>query len=170
MANKDGSVAPKERVNIVYRPATDGVQEDVELPLKLMVLGDFIGRTDDRSVEDRAPINIDKNNFNDVMASQNISLDLQVINKISNENNDPDNKLNAKLNFNGIRDFEPDAIVKQIPELGKILELREALKALKSPLANAPDFRKKVQDMVSNEEARKKLFSELGLDKEENES
>ena len=167
MATKDGSVAPKERVNIVYRPATGDVQEDVELPLKLMVIGDFIGRTDDRSLEDRDPINIDKNNFNDVMASQNISLDLQVMNKISNETNDPDNKLSVKLKFSGIRDFEPDSIVKQIPELGKILELREALKALKSPLSNVPDFRKKVQEMVSNDEARKKLFAELGLDKDD---
>ena len=97
MATKDGSVAPKERVNIVYRPATGDVQEDVELPLKLMVIGDFIGRTDDRALEDRDPINIDKNNFNDVMASQNISLDLQVMNKISNETNDPDNKLSVKF-------------------------------------------------------------------------
>lgn len=167
MATKDGSVAPKERVNIVYRPATGDVQEDVELPLKLMVIGDFIGRTDDRALEDRDPINIDKNNFNDVMASQNISLDLQVMNKISNETNDPDNKLSVKLKFGGIRDFEPDSIVKQIPELGKILELREALKALKSPLSNVPDFRKKVQEMVSNDEARKKLFAELGLDKDD---
>lgn len=167
MATKDGSVAPKERVNIVYRPATGDVQEDVELPLKLMVIGDFIGRTDDRALEDRDPINIDKNNFNDVMASQNISLDLQVMNKISNETNDPDNKLSVNLKFSGIRDFEPDSIVKQIPELGKILELREALKALKSPLSNVPDFRKKVQEMVSNDEARKKLFAELGLDKDD---
>ncbi len=164
---KEGSVAPKERVNIVYRPATGDVQEDVELPLKLMVIGDFIGRTDERAVEDRDPINIDKNNFNDVMASQNISLDLQVQNKISNENNDPDNKITAKLKFSGIRDFEPDAIVKQVPELGKILELRDALKALKSPLSNVPDFRKKVQEMISNEDARKKLFAELGLDKDD---
>ena len=167
MATKDGSVAPKERVNILYRPATGDVQEDVELPLKLMVIGDFIGRTDDRALEDRDPINIDKNNFNDVMASQNISLDLQVMNKISNETNDTDNKLSVKLKFSGIRDFEPDSIVKQIPELGKILELREALKALKSPLSNVPDFRKKVQEMVSNDEARKKLFAELGLDKDD---
>ena len=43
---KEGSVAPKERVNITYKPATGGAQEDVELPLKILMLGDFTGRAD----------------------------------------------------------------------------------------------------------------------------
>ena len=50
----EGSTSPKERVNIVYRPATGDVQEDVELPLKLMVLGDFTLRKDDTMLEDRS--------------------------------------------------------------------------------------------------------------------
>ncbi|MBR3665419.1 MAG: type VI secretion system contractile sheath small subunit, partial [Lachnospiraceae bacterium] len=45
---KEASVAPKERVNIVYRPATGDAQEEIELPLKLMVLGDFTLKQDDR--------------------------------------------------------------------------------------------------------------------------
>ena len=43
---KDGSVAPKERINITFKPAVGGAQEDVELPLKLLVLGDFSLRAD----------------------------------------------------------------------------------------------------------------------------
>ena len=66
--SKEGSVAPKERVNITYKPATDGAQEDVELPLKILMHGDFTGRQDDRPLEDRKPINIDKDNFDKVMA------------------------------------------------------------------------------------------------------
>ena len=50
---KEGSVAPKERVNIVYRPATGDAKEEIELPLKLLVIGDFTQRPDDRMVEER---------------------------------------------------------------------------------------------------------------------
>ena len=63
---KEGSVAPKERVNIVYRPATGDAKEEVELPLKLLIMGDFTLRADDRMVEEREPVNIDKDNFNEV--------------------------------------------------------------------------------------------------------
>ena len=57
---KEGSVAPKERINITFKPALGGAQEEVELPLKLLVLGDFTGREDLRKLEDRKPIGIDK--------------------------------------------------------------------------------------------------------------
>ncbi len=161
---KEGSVAPKERVNIIYRPATGNMQEDVELPLKLMVLGDFTNKQDDRQVEDRAPVSIDKDNFNDVMAGMGISMKVSVPNKLTDE---PDSALTAEMHFNGMRDFEPDAVVKQIPELMKLIELRDALKALKGPLANIPDFRRKVQEMVTEPDARAKLLHELGLDEGE---
>ena len=64
---KETSVAPKERVNIVYRPALGDAKEEVELPLKLLVMGDFTGRSDDRPLEKRELINIDKDNFNEVL-------------------------------------------------------------------------------------------------------
>lgn len=158
---KEASVAPKERVNIVYRPATGDAKEEVELPLKLMVLGDFTLRTDDRLLEDRAPINVDKDNFNDVMQAQNLSLSANVPNRLTEEE---DAQLAVNLSFKTLKDFEPDSIVKNVPELSKMMELREALKALKGPLANVPDFRKKLQDLVGDEETRKKVLSELGIE------
>ena len=63
---KEGRVAPKERTNATFKPATGGAQEEIELPLKLMVLGDFTQRADERKIEDRKPISIDKNNFDEV--------------------------------------------------------------------------------------------------------
>ncbi len=158
---QEGSVAPKERVNIVYRPATGNAQEEVELPLKLMVLGDFTLRQDDRAVEDRAPVSVDKDNFNDVMKAQGLSLTLNVPNKLAE---DPEAQMAVNLKFNQINDFSPDAVAAQVPELAKLLELREALKALKGPLANVPDFRRKVQEMVTDEAAREALLKELDLD------
>ena len=159
---KEGSVAPKERVNIVYRPATGDAREEVELPLKLMVLGDFTQREDDRSVEDRDPISVDKNNFNDVMKGQGLDMTVSVPNKLVED--DPEAQLAVTLRFENINDFTPDAIVRQVPELARLLELRESLKALKGPLANVPEFRRKVQEMVSDEKARAALLSELNLD------
>jgi type VI secretion system protein ImpB len=64
--SKEGSVAPKERVNIVYKPATGDAQQDVELPFKMLVMGNLTGRKDDRPIEDRTPINVDKDNFSQV--------------------------------------------------------------------------------------------------------
>ncbi|MBR4746176.1 MAG: type VI secretion system contractile sheath small subunit [Desulfovibrio sp.] len=157
---KEGSVAPKERVNIVYRPATGDAKEEVELPLKLVVLGDFTLRPDDRMVEDRAPVSIDKDNFNDVMKGQGLGLQFSVPNKLTD---DPDAQMAVDLKFESLKDFEPDAIVQKVPELAKMMELREVLKALKGPLANVPEFRKKLQELVGDEDARKKVLKDLGI-------
>ena len=160
---KEGSVAPKERVNIVYRPATGDAKEEVELPLRLLVMGDFTLQEDERMVEEREPVNIDKDNFNEVLRSQNVGLNLTVPNKLSGE---PDDEMSVSLNFSSLKDFGPEAVASSVPELNKLLELRQALTALKSPLSNVPDFRKKVQDLVKDESAREKLLKELGVDGE----
>lgn len=156
---KDGSVAPKERINIVYKPATGDAKEEIELPLKLLVMGDFTQRTEDESLENRPMINVDKDNFNEVLRGQNLNLSFNVDNKLAKEGGE----LPVNLKIQGIRDFEPEAIARQIPELNKLLELREALAALKGPLGNVPAFRKRLQSIVSDEQARAKLMAELGL-------
>lgn len=161
---KESTVAPRERVNIVYKPATGDAQEEVELPLKVLVMGDFTQKPDDRAVEDRDPVNIDKDNFNEVLKGQNIDVSLNVQNRLSEES---DEEMAVNLNFESIKDFGPEAIANQVPELKKLLELRESLKSLKGPLSNIPEFRKKLQDLVKDETAREKLLQELGIDKEE---
>ena len=158
MANKRGSVAPKERINITYVPATNGEQEEVELPLRLLVAGDFIGREEDIALEDRIPVRIDKDNFNDVMAERGIGFKESLPNTLSGG---ADDTLDGDLRFRSIDDFGPDAIARQIPELNKLLELREALVALKGPLGNVPEFRKQLQAMLGDEAARGQLAREL---------
>jgi type VI secretion system protein ImpB len=159
---KEGSVAPKERVNIVYRPATGDAKEDVELPLKVLVTGDFTLRKDDRAVEDRAPVNIDKDNFNEVLKAHNLKLNTVVPSKLSE---DPDAQMSLDLDFKSMKDFEPDALIEKIPELKKLMDLRDALKALKGPLGNIPEFRKKIQDLVQDEDVKARLLKELGIEK-----
>ena len=160
--SSQGSVAPKERVNIVYRPATGDAQVEVELPLKLLVLGDYTLRNDDTPIEELKPINVDKDNFNDVLKGQNLSLSMSVPDKLDPKASE-DARLAVNLNFQSINDFSPDAIVEKIPELSQMIALRESLKALKGPLGNIPDFRKQVQALVKDEGVRERLLNELGI-------
>jgi type VI secretion system protein ImpB len=164
--SKESSVAPKERVNIVYKSATPEGTADVELPLKILMVGDYTGRKDDRALEDRKPINIDKDNFNKVMAEQNLKLEINVADKLSDEK---DAQLAMKLSFKSLADFGPDQLVQSVPELKKLVELRAALTALKHPLGSVPAFKKKLTALLGDEAARKKLMTELGVgDKPEN--
>ncbi|MEQ9322824.1 MAG: type VI secretion system contractile sheath small subunit [Polyangiaceae bacterium] len=161
---KEGSVAPKERVNIVYKPATGDAQEEVELPLKMLFMGDYTGRADPRPLEDRKPINVDKDNFSKVMAEQKLSLNFAVQDKLSEGEGD---ELNVNLRFRRLSDMGPEAIANQVPELKKLLDLRAALTALKGPLGNEKAFRNKIQGILNDPGQRNKIINELGLQKEE---
>ncbi|MGL4318458.1 MAG: type VI secretion system contractile sheath small subunit [Pseudomonas sp.] len=158
---KEGSVAPKERINVTFKPATGGAQEEIELPLKLMVLGDFTQRADERKIEDRKPISIDKNNFDEVLGKQELNLTFNVANRLQDEQGSEE--LPVQLRINSMKDFNPAAVVDQVPELKKLMELRDALVALKGPLGNAPAFRKAIESVLADDDSRDRVLSELGL-------
>ncbi len=162
--SKEQSVAPKERVNITYKPATGNATEDVELPLKLLMIGDYTLRPDPRPLEDRKPINVDKDNFQKVMGEQKLALNIAVKDRLSEKEGE---ELNVNLKFRRLSDMEPEAIANQVPELKKLLDLRAALTALKGPLGNEKAFRNKIQTLLSDPAQRNKLVNELGLKKEE---
>jgi len=157
---KDVSIAPKERVNIVYKTQVGDAQEEVELPLKTLMIGDFTGRADGQPLEDRKPINIDKSSFNEVMAKQELSVSISVPDKLSEKK---DGSVAVNLKFNALDDFGPENVVNQVPELRKLLELRSALNSLRGMVDNIPQFRKKMQELLGNAEERRKLMSELGI-------
>lgn len=162
MAKKQ-SKAPKERVNITYRPATNAA-EAVELPFKMLVLADITGEQDDRPFEERPPVRIDKDNFTDVLRETGVKLAVNVPNRL--EEGEDSGELAAKLKFQSLKDFTPGGVAKQVPELAKLLELREALSALKSPLGNRRDFRKRIEEILGDEGARARLMAELGIEEE----
>jgi type VI secretion system protein ImpB len=157
---KTGSVAPKERVNITYKPATGDGQQEVELPHKVLVIGDYTGRADNTPLEDRKPINVDKSNFQSVLAEQNVGVEIAVADKLSGEKGA---EMSVNLKFKSLNDFEPEGIVEQVPELRKLLELRAALTALKGPLSSRRGFRKKLEALLGDDAARDKLINELGI-------
>lgn len=158
---KEGSVAPKERINITFKPAIGGAQEEIELPLKLLVLGDFTLRDDVRKLEDRKPISINQHTFDEVLAKQALSLTLSTPNRLQ-ECADVE-ELTIQVRINSMKDFNPASLVEQIPELHKLMALREALMALKGPLGNTPSFRKAIEHALADEGARTRVMAELGL-------
>ena len=159
--NSDGAtVAPKERINIKYVPATSGPQAEVELPLTLMVVGNMTGRQEETPIEARQSVTIDKNNFAAVMKEAALQLNFSVPNRLNDEAQD---ELPVSLKINSLADFTPDSLALQVPQMRQLLELREALVALKGPLGNIPAFRNRLQELLNNEAAREQLLQELQL-------
>lgn len=158
---KEGSVAPKERINITFKPAVGGVQEEVELPLKLLVLGDFTQREDLSKLEDRKPVSVDKNTLDEVLAKQALSVLLSVPNRLQES---PEiEELAVQVRISSMKDFNPASLVEQIPELKQLMELRDALVALKGPLGNTPSFRKAIEHALADDQSRARVLAELGL-------
>ena len=158
------SESPKERINVTYKPATGDMSEDVEIPYKLTLLGDYNPDEKKVPVEERKVININQNNFNDVLKAQNLSVGFSVDNKLTNEEGA---SLNVDINLNSIKDFSPEQIVQNVPELKALMELRESLIALKGPLGNVPAFKKAIENAITDKDEREKLISELELDSKE---
>ncbi|MBI6547660.1 type VI secretion system contractile sheath small subunit [Xenorhabdus lircayensis] len=158
--NSPGSVAPKERINIKYVPNTGDQTAEVELPLNLLVVGDLKGKKEDTPIEERQTVSVNKNNFNAVMNEANINLTFNVPNRLDEKSEED---LPVNLEIKSLSDFSPDNVAKKVPELNKLLELREALVALKGPLGNIPAFRTRLQSLLDDESVREQLLKELEI-------
>lgn len=156
---KDGAVAPQERINIKYKTDTGGAVEEEELPLRLLVTGDFTGRPDATPIEERKPVNIDKNNFDEILKAQKVGMTLQVENVVKPEQKE----LAINLQFSEMKDFEPEQVARQIPDLRELLDLREALTELKGPLSQNAEFRKRLQKLLDDENECSSILDEIGL-------
>lgn len=150
---------PPSRVNIRYVKATDGAQEEIELPLKLLMVGDYTLRSDDTPLEERKKLNINKDNFEAVLKDQKIGLSINVPNKLVQ--GDEDEEMKVDLKIDGMRSFEPEAIVRQIPELDTLLELRDLLKDLKGRVVNNRQFRKALEKIVTDKGQMEAIQEEL---------
>jgi len=152
----ENSVAPKERINITYKTKTNNQEADVELPLKLMVMANLTGYND-TPLEEREVVSINKINFDQVMQKMDIKTNFTVENKLGLG---PD-EINVELKISNMKDFSPDNIAKQIPEINQLLELRKALVSLKGPMGNIPDFRKAVLDALKDKKTKQELLLEI---------
>ena len=115
----------KPRVHITYDVETEGAMVLKELPFVVGVLGDFSGDPTEalKPLKDRKFIQIDRDNFNDVMSAIGPRVAVRAPNRLQKDG-DP---LNVELRFRHIDDFSPVAIIEQVPALRKLFEGRKRL-------------------------------------------
>jgi type VI secretion system protein ImpB len=154
----------KPRVHITYNVETEGAEIERELPFVVGVLGDFSGdpTTPLRPMADRKFTQIDRDNFNDVMARMSPGLNLKVDNKLA----DDGSEMAVQLKFNSIEDFEPGRVVEQVPALKALLETRNKLRDLMSKADRSEDLELLLEKILKNDDDMQKISSELGIGKE----
>jgi type VI secretion system protein ImpB len=175
---KEASKAPTTRLNITYQPDTGNAQEQVELPLRLLFVGDYRVSKDERKLSEREALSVNKENLNETLAKvfssgsganrKEVPLVFEVDDTMSGEpdtmSGEPAAKLAVSLNFRKMSDFGPDAVAEQVPELKKLLELRATLAAMRAPLTNVPELRKRFGEILNSPSLLAYLLSELGIE------
>lgn len=148
---------PPARINIALNVDKGGAQKKVELPCKLLVMGDFSQKGDTSSVIDRERVNINKENFNQVMESMDLGASFSVENKLNPGGGD----IKVDLKFKDMKSFDPVEIVKQVPQLSKLLAARNLVKDLRSNILDNREFRKRLEGVVKDKAAMESLLAEL---------
>jgi type VI secretion system protein ImpB len=155
----------KPRVHITYEVETEGAQIMRELPFVVGIMGDFSGdpTTALKPLGDRKFTQIDRDNFNDVMANMAPGLKLKVDNKLA----DDGTQMAVDLKFTSMDDFDPVQVVKQVPALAALLETREKLRDLMSKADRSQELENLLEQVLRSEEELKSLSGELGIKKSE---
>jgi type VI secretion system protein ImpB len=155
----------KPRVHITYEVETEGAEILKELPFVVGVMGDFSGDPTQplRPLSERKFIQIDRDNFNEVMARMTPGLNLRVDNKLA----DDGSEMAVNLKFNSIEDFEPARVAEQVPALKALLETRNKLRDLMSKVDRSEQLENLLEQILTNENELKSLSGQLGLDKKE---
>ncbi|MEE3500763.1 type VI secretion system contractile sheath small subunit [Acidiphilium acidophilum] len=151
----------KPRVHITYDVETDGAQIVRELPFVMGVMGDFSGDPTQplKPLAERKFIQIDRDNFNDVMARMAPGLKLKVDNTLANDGS----QMAVDLKFNSIEDFDPERVVDQVPALKSLLETRNKLRDLMSKADRSEQLESLLEQVLQNDAELKSLSGELGL-------
>jgi type VI secretion system protein ImpB len=155
----------KPRVHITYDVETEGAAIVRELPFVMGVMGDFSGDPTAplQSMTDRKFVQIDRDNFNDVMARMNPGLKLRVDNKLSEEGG----QMAVDLKFNAIEDFEPARVAQQVPALRALMETRAKLRDLMSKVDRSEELEGLLEKVLQNENELKTLSGQLGIESKE---
>lgn len=157
MANSYQNEIPPARVNITLDVETAGAKKKKELPLKLLALGNFSRGNTSGKVSDRERISISKENFNQVLQDLGPRINTSIDNTIKKDGSE----LGVELSFKDIKDFHPEKIAGQIPELRNLLAMRNILKDLKANLLDKEAFRKELGSILKTEYGVKQLIEEL---------
>lgn len=157
MADTFQNEVPKARINLKLALHTGGVQKKVELPLKFLAIGDFSNGKEDRPLSERAKINVNKNNFNSVLSEFSPEISLTVQNTLAGDGAEE----NIQLRFVDMKDFEPEQVARQIPQLRAMLAMRNLLRDLKSNLLNNATFRKELEKILKDPALTQELRDEM---------
>ena len=151
----------KPRVHITYEVETEGAQVMRELPFVVGVMGDFSGDPTQplRPLAERKFIQIDRDNFNEVMARMTPELNLKVDNKLA----DDGTEMAVNLEFNAMEDFEPARVAAQVPALQALIETRDKLRDLMSKVDRSEELEALLEQVLKNEDELKSLSGQLGL-------
>ncbi|CAN5260715.1 type VI secretion system contractile sheath small subunit [soil metagenome] len=148
---------PKARVNITLDIETGGAKKKKELPLKLLVLADFTKNKSSKTISQRERIKINKNNFDAVLKTLSPQLILTTPNAINHNKTD----LKSTLNFQSIKDFLPQNVASQIPELRNLIAMRNLLKDLKANILDNSVLRQELENVIKNQKQLQMLKKEL---------
>ncbi|MCW9013751.1 MAG: type VI secretion system contractile sheath small subunit [Gammaproteobacteria bacterium] len=158
----------KPRVHIKYEVETEGSVVAKELPFVVGVMGDFSGDPTSplKSMKDRKFVQIDRDNFDSIMAKMTPGLNLKVENTLA----DDGSEMAVSLAFNSMEDFDPENVVDQIEPLKKLKQTRDSLRDLMTKVDRSEDLEGLLENILQDNEQLKKLSEEVGAetpDKEE---
>lgn len=157
----------KPRVHITYDVETEGAVVKKELPFVMGVLGDFSGNPTEelKPLKDRKFTIVDRDNFNDVMGSMKVGLNLKVENTLKGDGSE----MGVGLKFNSMEDFEPARVVDQVEPLRQLMDARNKLRDLLAKVDASDKLEGKLEEILKNTEQIQKLQGELGVTGEKKE-
>lgn len=149
----------RPRVQLTYDVETNGALQKVELPFVVGVLADLSGQPKDplKPLKERKFVQIDRDNFDDVLAKSAPRLAMKVQNKLTDDNSN----LAVELNFKSMDDFDPAKIAEQVGPLKELLGMRQQLTQLLSKMEGNDKLEALLADVLANTDKAAALAKEL---------
>lgn len=144
------------RVQITYDVEVGDAIENKELPFVLGVLGDYTGHSKEPlpKLKERKFVQIDRDNFDDVLKGMAPRLAMRVDNKLAAE---ADSQLSVELNFSKLEDFEPQNVVQQVDPLRQLLEARTRLSDLRNKMVANDKLEELLDDVLRDTQKLREL-------------
>lgn len=146
------------RVHLTYDVEIGDAIEQKEIPFVVGVMGDFSGSSENAlpKLKDRKFVNIDVDNFDDVMKG----IEPRAVFRVENTLSEQGGQFGVDLKFRSIEDFRPEAVVQQVEPLRKLLEARSKLSDLRNKLAGNDKLEDVLSEVLANTESLQRLGQE----------
>ena len=153
----------KPRVHLKFEVETEGAVVEKELPMVVGVLADLSGNNPTeklKPMKDRRFVQIDRDNFDDVMARMTPGLAFKVENTLKGDGSE----MAVDLKFRSMADFEPGRVVEQVEPLKKLMDTRNKLRDLLTKVDRSEDLEAVLERVLQNSEDLDQLKAELGIE------